>query len=111
MEFPELVHLGRNAMDSLFRGNTNLKRVEFDKLGYTGDNGGLQYAFYGCTGLSAAIFPELSSIGAYGLRSAFYTDTNLKEINLSSVTSVGNYGLYYTFYGCNIGFKLSHTMI
>lgn len=51
--------------------------------------------------MSAAIFPELSSVGPYGIQYTFYNNTSLKEMNLSSVTSAGNYGLYYTFYGCN----------
>lgn len=89
MEFPELVHLGKNAMEYLFRDNTALKRVEFDKLGYTGENAGLRFAFYRCTGLSAAIFPELSSVGPYGLQNAFYNCTSLTEMNLSGVTSAG----------------------
>lgn len=51
-----------------------------------------QYAFYGCTKLTSAEFPNATSIGQY----AFYGCSKLESAEFPNTTSIGE----YAFYGC-----------
>ena len=83
------------------------KRVEFDFTGAFDeitsiDTGGLQRAFYYCTGITGSInFPSLTSIDTYGLQQAFYNCTGINSVSFPKLTSIGTQGLYVAFGGCS----------
>ena len=74
-----------------FHNRTALTRVSFPNF-----NGSIgEYAFNGCTNLTSANFPNVTSIGAY----AFNNCSNLSSFNMgsSNITGVGT----YAFNGCS----------
>ena len=58
------------------------------------------YAFYYCTNLTSASFPNATSIGTY----AFFYCTNLTSASFPNATSIGTYAFYNCRYLTNISF-------
>ena len=62
----------------------------------------MQYAFYGCTGLTSVDLSSLITLsGGYAMQYAFYGCTGLTSLDLSSLTTIsGNYAMYESFNNC-----------
>ena len=88
-----------NEFSQEYIDNDYITSVEFPNLTYVG-NGGLFYAFHGCTKLSSVKFPNLQSIGMTGLYATFDGCTGLTNINFPSLTIVETTGLDQAFKGC-----------
>ena len=101
-DFSPITSISDNGLDYAFYGCTGLTgSISFPNL-TTINSSGLNGAFQGCTGITSVSFPNLDSIGVQGLYRAFYYCTGLTgSVSFPNLTTIGDTGLRYVFQGCS----------
>ena len=97
---PDIKIIGDYGLQYAFQGCTSLTATGLENVTSIGDHG-LFYAFQNCSSLTATGLENVTSIGSYGLQNAFQNCSSLTATGLENVTSIGSYGLQYAFYGCS----------
>ena len=82
--------------------NSGLQTVSFPELTTITStwDGAFNSAFRGCTSLTTASFPKLTSAPNYCFSNAFYNDAALVSFSAPLVSSVGSSAFNYAFYNC-----------
>ena len=97
-EFSDITSIGGYGLNYAFYGCSGLTG-NLDLSSVTSvEYGGLSYAFYNCIRLTSVDLSSLTSVPGSGLNYAFSGCTALTSVDLSSLTTVENYGLNYAFY-------------
>ena len=99
VEFPNLASIGDFGMNYAFWGCTGITSVSFPALTSIG-NSGMNYAFGSCTGITSVSFPALASIGEFGMTNAFWGCTGITSVSFPALASIGDSGMTNAFRNC-----------
>lgn len=82
--------------------NSGLRTVSFPELTTITStwDGAFNSAFRGCTSLTTASFPKLTSAPSYCFSNAFYDDAALVSFSAPLLSSAGSSSFSYAFYNC-----------
>ena len=88
-----------SGLNYAFYGCTGITSVDLSSL-QTVDGSSMQYAFYNCSGITSVDLSLLQTVGSSGLNRTFYGCTGITSVDLSSLQTVESNGLNSAFYGC-----------
>ena len=90
---------GESCMQYAFYGCTGITSVDLSSL-QSVDGYGMYHAFQNCTGITSIDLSSLQTIGTNGMYSVFQNCRSITSVDLSSLQSVDGYGMYHAFNGC-----------